>query len=61
MTMTIYHLWKAHFANPKDASASGVCDGYLPQQNLAAASELPTEIIDVQAKTAGQFSTRRLL
>ena len=58
-------LWKAHdLCQSEDAifAASGVCDGYLPAAELGDDYTIThSEIIDVQAKTVEQFSTRRPL
>ena len=58
-------LWKAHdLCQSEDAifAASGVCDGYLPAAELGDGFGIAhSEIIDVQAKTVEQFSTRRPL
>ena len=58
-------LWQAHdLCKSEDAifAASGVCDGYLPAAEIGSNYTLAhSEIIDVQAKTVKQISTRRPL
>ena len=58
-------LWKAHdLCKSEDAifAASGVCDGYLPAAEIGSDYTIAhSEIIDVQAKTVEQISTRRPL
>ena len=58
-------LWKAHdLCRSEDAifAASGVCDGYLPAAEIGEDYTIThSELIDVQAKTVEQFSTRRPL
>ena len=58
-------LWQAHdLCKSEDAifAASGVCDGYLPAAEIGSDYSIAhSEIIDVQAKTVKQISTRRPL
>ena len=58
-------LWQAHdLCKSEDAifAASGVCDGYLPAAEIGSDYTIAhSEIIDVQAKTVEQISTRRPL